>query len=322
MENEKRLIVQTIPFTKENRSKSWTLTISSIVFLASSLILVLLNTHWVINLLMSTISGLLIVRVFTIYHDYLHEAILRESKLAKLIFTIFGLYILSPIAVWKRSHNYHHNNNSKLFRSGIGSYPVFTKDRFEQLSKKQQRVYLFIRHPLVIILGYFFTFLFGMCIQPLIKSFRRHIDSLIALIFHFSFHMYIFYTFGAITFIWFSLIPHVISGGLGAYLFYAQHNFPGVHYNVDENWTYEGAALESSSYMKTNAITHWFTGNIGYHHVHHLNSRIPFYRLPEAMKSIEGLQKPVCTSLRISDILTCFRLKLWDTKSKKMVSLK
>jgi omega-6 fatty acid desaturase (delta-12 desaturase) len=86
-----------------------------------------------------------------------------------------------------------------------------------------------------------------------------------------------------------------------------------------EKWTYERAALESSSFMEMGPVMNWFTGNIGYHHVHHLNPGIPFYRLPEAMAAIPALQRPGKTSLRPADIAACFKLKLWDPEAGKMV---
>ncbi|HRD37488.1 MAG TPA: fatty acid desaturase, partial [Bacteroidia bacterium] len=108
---------------------------------------------------------------------------------------------------------------------------------------------------------------------------------------------------------------------MGAYLFYAQHNFPGVTFKGNEEWTYEGAALESSSYMDLNPFMHWVTANIGYHHVHHMNARIPFYRLPEVMKALPELQNAKKTSLKPKDIIACFKLKVWDFEKQQMVGV-
>ncbi|MDH4257096.1 MAG: fatty acid desaturase, partial [Gammaproteobacteria bacterium] len=88
----------------------------------------------------------------------------------------------------------------------------------------------------------------------------------------------------------------------------------------EEDWTYYRAAMESSSYMKLNALMSWFTGNIGYHHIHHLNVKIPFYRLPEAMNAIPELQSPFTTTLSFRDIRACFRCCLWDPRLQRMVS--
>ena len=105
-----------------------------------------------------------------------------------------------------------------------------------------------------------------------------------------------------------------------SYLFYAQHNFPGVVFRKNQDWNYADAALLSSSYMKMNPIMQWFTANIGFHHIHHLNAKIPFYRLPDVMKAIPELQNAKTTSLRLSDIKECLKLKVWDPELNKMVS--
>ena len=116
------------------------------------------------------------------------------------------------------------------------------------------------------------------------------------------------------------LLPYAIASAAGAYLFFAQHNFPGMRIVPVEEWTHYRGALESSSVMKLGPIMRWFTGNIGYHHVHHLNSLIPFYRLPEAMAAIPELQQPIATSLRPRDVFACLRLNLWDPRNQKLVS--
>jgi omega-6 fatty acid desaturase (delta-12 desaturase) len=109
---------------------------------------------------------------------------------------------------------------------------------------------------------------------------------------------------------------------IGAYLFYAQHNFPGVTFREKDAWCYEEAAMASSSYMVMNPFWRWVTANIGYHHIHHINSRIPFYRLPEAMASIPQLKEAKTTTLNPLDIMACFRLKVWDPTTNSMVGLK
>jgi omega-6 fatty acid desaturase (delta-12 desaturase) len=111
-----------------------------------------------------------------------------------------------------------------------------------------------------------------------------------------------------------------IASALGSYVFFAQHSFKRMHIISSESWTYYRAALESSSYMRLNRLMQWFTGNIGFHHIHHLNVRIPFYRLPEAMAAIPELQSPVTTSLGLADIAACFNASLWDEGRQRMVS--
>jgi omega-6 fatty acid desaturase (delta-12 desaturase) len=317
----KQLILATKPFAKENRAKSWYYTISTFFLLSISLLGTVYNLHFILKLLCSVLAGFIIVRLFVIYHDHQHKAILDKSPLANLLFTIFGFYVLAPSGIWSASHDYHHKNNSKLFSASIGSYPIYTKQKFDKLSKGEQRHYLFIRHPLTILFGYFFTFMYGMTIKSIINRFGKNIDSLIGLILHITYQFLVVYYLGWHSWILICAIPHFISGALGSYLFYAQHNFPAVKFVGNEEWTYEGAALDSSSFMVLSPIMHWFTANIGYHHVHHMNSRIPFYRLPEVMKSIPEMQTVKTTSLNLKDIISCLKLKVWDFEQQKMISL-
>jgi omega-6 fatty acid desaturase (delta-12 desaturase) len=95
-----------------------------------------------------------------------------------------------------------------------------------------------------------------------------------------------------------------------------------VHFNDRSGWTYEKAAVESSSFLKTGPVMGWFTANIGYHHIHHLNARIPFYRLPEVLREIPELRSPKTTSLNPIDVFRCLRLKVWDVDTQQMVSLR
>lgn len=317
----KQLILATKSFAKENRAKSWYYTISTLLILMASLFGTVINFHWSLKIACSIFAGLVIVRMFVIYHDHQHKAILDKSPLAKLIFTLFGFYVLAPSGIWSASHDYHHKNNCKLFSASIGSYPIYTKHKFESLSSGEKRHYLFIRHPLTILFGYIFTFMYGMCVKSMINRFSKNIDSLVALIVHISSQVLVFYFLGWQTWILLCAIPHFISGAMGSYLFYAQHNFPSVTFVGNEEWTYEGAALDSSSFMKLNPFMHWVTANIGYHHIHHMNSRIPFYRLPEVWDAIPEMQTAKTTSLKWKDVLACLKLKVWDFDNKKMVGI-
>lgn len=295
--------------------------LSTLLFLVLALTGTIWNFHITGRILCSMISGLLIVRMFVIYHDHQHHAILQRSKLADAIMTMFGIFVLAPTSIWKRSHDHHHNHNSKLFSASIGSYPIMTVQKFLSSSKKEQRIYLATRHPLTIGLGYLSMFVFGMCIASFASSPRRHSDSLLALVLHIAAGVALWWLGGWLMLLLTLIVPFTIACGLGAYLFYAQHNFPGVTFRDNGDWSYEDAALESSSYMKMNPVMNWFTANIGYHHIHHINSRIPFYRLPEVMKAFPEFQQPRTTSLKPSDIIKCFRLKVWNPSRQKMISL-
>jgi omega-6 fatty acid desaturase (delta-12 desaturase) len=194
-----------------------------------------------------------------------------------------------------------------------------TKERFLNSSTEERRQYLFMRHPLVILCGYIFVFLGGMCALPLADKPREHFDCLFALCAHITGGVLLTVLFGWPALVLTMIVPCFVAGAIGSYLFYAQHNFPGVSFADAAGWTYEKAALESSSFLKTNFVMRWFTANIGYHHIHHLNARIPFYRLPEVLKGIAELQKPKTTSLDPIEIYRCLRLKVWDVESQRMI---
>jgi omega-6 fatty acid desaturase (delta-12 desaturase) len=317
----KDLIRSTIPFTKENRVKSWIYFLSTLVMLSAALTCTFLFENLLLKPAFSILSGLLIIRQFVIYHDHQHKAILNKSVLADLLMKAFGLFVLAPSSIWKRSHDYHHAHNSKLFSASIGSYPIMTKEKFYKASPSEKRFYLFTRHPLTIAFGYIFMFIIGMCIGSFTSSLKKHYDALIALILHFVFIFLVYYFFGWQQVLFSIIIPFLIADAIGSYLFYAQHNFPGVVFASKEKWKYEDAALKSSSYMKMSPVMQWFTANIGYHHIHHMNARIPFYRLPEVMEQIKEFQQAKTTSLKIKDIIACFKLKVWDEENKQMIGV-
>lgn len=317
----KQLILATKPFAKENRTKSWMYTLSTIAFILLTFSGILFVPYMAVKVLLSVLAGLLLVRMFVIYHDHQHHTILTKSPAANFIMTSFGIYMLAPTSIWKRSHDHHHNHNSKLFSASIGSFPIATKQKFSGMTSRERTTYLAIRHPLTIGLGYLSMFVAGMCIGSFASAPKKHIDSLIALLIHIAAAacLIIFIDWQAWLLLY--VIPFTIACGIGSYLFYAQHNFPGVTFATNKDWAYEKAALESSSYMKMNPVMQWFTANIGFHHIHHLNSKIPFYRLPEVMDHFPELQQCKKTSLEPAEIAACLRLKIWDAEKGKMTGL-
>ena len=289
------------------------------------LALAMAGTIWNFNLagklVCSLLTGLLFLRLFVIYHDQQHRAILPHSKLAAGFMTVFGILILSPGSVWRSSHNHHHSHNSKLRGSHIGSFPIMTKAQYLKSSRGVRFRYLFMRHPLTILFGYIFVFLHGMCLYPFINDPREHYDCLIAFVLHLLIASAIVLLLGWPALFLTLIIPHFMACAIGSYLFYAQHNFPGVSFSDNAGWSYEKAALESSSFLVTGPVLAWFTANIGYHHIHHLNARIPFYRLPEVKAALPELQNPKTTSLHPIEIMRCLRLKVWDVEAQQMVGL-
>lgn len=317
----KQLILATKPFAKETPWKSWYYTLTTAAILLGLYAAVALIPFLPVRILCSVLCGLVIVRMFVIYHDYQHHTILYKSKIADLLFSAFGIFILAPASIWKRSHDHHHAHNSKLFTASIGSYPIMTKQKFMESTPEERRAYLIQRHPLTILFGYISMFVMGMSLRSFLSSPVRHFDSLLALILHFTAGTLIFIYMGWLSCLLLLVLPFFLACALGAYLFYAQHNFPGVTFRDKQGWCHENAAMASSSYLLMNPFWNWVTGNIGYHHIHHLNSRIPFYRLPEAMAAIPELQQAKTTRLTPADIIACLKLKVWNPDVNAMVGL-
>ncbi len=316
------MIIATKRFAKDRTARSWWHVLSTAGLLALALAGTFWRIHPLTQLFCSVLSGLLLLRLFVIYHDQQHHAILARSRLAEGFMRVFGIFALSASSVWRSSHNHHHSHNSKLRGSHIGSFPIMTRAQFERATASDRRIYLAMRHPLTILFGYLTMFLFGMCINPFLNDPKKHYDCLIALLVHVAIGATLLIFCGWQQLLLTQTIPHFITYAIGSYLFYAQHNFPGVSLNEKAGWTYEKAALESSSFMKTSPIMGWFTANIGYHHIHHLNAKIPFYRLPEVIRAIPELQNPRTTSLLPWDIARCLRLKVWDVNLQRMVGFR
>jgi len=267
----------------------------------------------------SLAAGLVVVRGFILYHDFQHGALLRGSRVGRLLFGLYGLLVLTPPSVWRATHNYHHAHTAKLVGSHVGSFWTVTVDMYAKLTPRERAMYRFVRSPLNVALGYLTVFLYGMCLSAFLRNPRKHRDGLAALLLHVALAAGLLVFAGVEVWLLGLVLPLTVACAAGGYLFYAQHNFEGIEIQPRETWEYTRAALESSSYLRTGAVLRWLTANIGYHHVHHLNPGIPFYRLPEAMAGVAELRHPHETSLRPRDVAACFRLKLWDPAQRRMV---
>jgi acyl-lipid omega-6 desaturase (Delta-12 desaturase) len=315
--NSKQILLASRPFAREQRWRSWWHLATTVLALAAAVVITCSDLPYFVRIPCSILQSLLIVRFFILFHDYEHGAILRGSKVASAIMFLYGLAALNPPSVWKRSHDHHHRHNSRNFGPNIGSFPLLTLETYASSNSWERFSYRASRHPMNMVLGYFTVFLLGMCLFPFLANPRRHFDAALSVAFH---GWLLWMLSGQIdNLILAGILPFALSMSLGSYLFYAQHNAPGIRLHVDREWDHVLAATESSSYIQMGAVLGWFTGNIGFHHVHHLNAKIPFYRLPEAMKAIPALNSSVRTSLWPSDLIACFRLKLWDPVHKKLV---
>ena len=315
-----QLIKATAPFAVEDVAKSWWLVTSTFSLMVAVLVCAAIAPWWPVRLILSVLGALIMVRSFITYHDYMHRSILQKSRLAWVLFRLYAAFALTPPRSWRKSHNYHHGHVGKISEASVGAFPLITTKMWHESTSAQRASYRIQRHPLVVVFGYITIFAYSICILPFLKNPRNNWDSALALLAHIGL-IALLWIYGGFDVAFFVvLLPMTIASALGSYLFFAQHSFKRMHVISPEAWTHYRAALESSSYMRLNKLMQWFTGNIGYHHIHHLNVRIPFYRLPEAMAAIPELQTPITTTLAPRDIIDCFRSCLWDEDSQRMVS--
>jgi omega-6 fatty acid desaturase (delta-12 desaturase) len=319
MRSGRELILATLPFQAERRLTSWLLLLSTFVALGAALYAVMVLPWWPLKVLAGMITGLIQVRLFIFYHDALHGSIFRRSWLARAIMMGVGCYLVTPGRVWRESHDFHHQNNAKMMGSSIGSFPMISTEGARQASRRKLWLYRLSRHPITIGAGYGTIFLYGMVIGPFLRDPGTYWRGLVAGLSHITLLALVTWHWGWMAAVAGVLVPSVVATAVGSYLFYAQHNFPTMKLRRREDWMFTDAALESSSMFDMGWLMHWFTGNIGYHHVHHLNHLVPFYRLPEAMRAIPELQQPSRTSWRMRDIAACFDLDLWDHTHGRMM---
>jgi len=168
------LIRASSAFEGESRFTTWRLLITTLAVHAALVWALLATPSWPVKAIAAVILGLTQVRLFIFFHDALHGAIFRNSKLGHALMSVVGFYVVAVRSVWRETHDYHHQNNAKLVGSSIGSFPVLTVGMRERVTQAQLRAYRLARHPLTILLGYLTVFLFGMTIPPFRREPRRH----------------------------------------------------------------------------------------------------------------------------------------------------
>jgi len=309
----------TRPFARDSATRSRMHVVSTFSSLAAALAGAALLPWWPARLAASLLGALLMVRAFILYHDFMHGAILARSRPARAAFDAYGALVLVPPRSWRASHNFHHANVGRIAGSDVGAFPLMTTRMWRDATARERLTYRVVRHPATLACAYVTIFLVNVCLLPLLRDPRKHWDSALSLLAHGG-ACATLWIFGGFDVAFFALLlPMAVSCALGGYLFYAQHSFPGMRVLPDAEWTHYRAALASSSFLRVSPVMRWFTGNIGFHHVHHLNPLIPFYELPRAMAEIPELRRPTVTTLRPRDVAACFRSNLWDEASGRMV---
>jgi len=276
--------------------------------------------YWMI-LLLSVPTGLFMVRLFILFHDCTHWSFF-SSKRANSLFGFFsGILTFTPYAKWQASHWRHHATVGDLDRRGSGDFWTMTKKEYLEAPKWLKFVYRLARNPFVMfILGPIFVFLVAqrLPIRYKTKSERNNIylTNLIIL----GVVVAVGYIFGFLNFL-LVLLPIVFVGGmLGFWLFYIQHNYEGMNWMRHEEWNRKTASLEACSFYKLPKVLQWFTGSIGFHHVHHLRPMIPNYLLEKCHNS-ETILKEI-KPLTIGQSLRALNLHLWDEHRGELITFR
>ncbi len=282
-----------------------------------------LSIHFGLSLVFSLLAAGFLVRIFIIQHDCSHGAFFKAKTLNTWVGRGLGVITMTPFAVWRRAHLIHHGASGNLDNRGVGDIHMLTVEEYKARDRKGRLAYRLYRHPIVMfIIGPIYVFLIA---QRLPDKFLRGemkywfsamgTNFLIALVIG-----SLIYFFGSISFLLVYGPMVLVAGGLGIWMFFVQHQFEEPVWDAGENWDRNEAALFGSSHYDLPKPLRWITGNIGIHHVHHLNARIPFYRLTEALRDHPKLVN--IKRLTFWESLKCVRLKLWDEKTRKLVTIK
>jgi omega-6 fatty acid desaturase (delta-12 desaturase) len=262
-----------------------------------------------------------VVRIFIIFHDCTHQSFFKNKKSNRILGTITGVITLFAYEKWKRSHSIHHATSSNLDKRGTGDVWVMTVDEYVSSSFWGRLSYRLYRNPFVMFgLGPIFLFLIENRFNR--KGARRKerlntyfINFSIAVIF-----AVLIWTIGWQAFLIIQVPILFVSGALGIWLFYVQHQFEDSYFEDEEKWDFVKAAIDGSSYYKLPKMIQWITGSIGFHHVHHLSPRVPNYNLEKAHQSTPPLQQ--ATTITFASSLKSIRFRLYDEESRSFVSFK
>jgi omega-6 fatty acid desaturase (delta-12 desaturase) len=277
-------------------------------------------SYW-LTLAISVPAGAFLMRLFLIKHDCGHGAFFRRRTFNDWVGRVLGVLTLTPYDVWRRSHAMHHANSGNLDKRGLGDVNTLTVAEYRELPRFRRIAYRIYRHP-VIMFGVGPAYLFFLrhrLPRGISRGDRRFwistmgTNAAIALVVG---TLIFFLGAGPVLLV---LIPTTFfAAAIGVWLFYVQHQFEDTFWAEDHAWTSHDAALYGSSHYDLPGVLSWLTANIGVHHVHHLHSRIPYYRLPQVLRDHPELTK--IKRLTLLQSFGCVRYRLWDEGQRKLVS--
>ncbi|ERI11773.1 fatty acid desaturase [Aneurinibacillus aneurinilyticus] len=311
------------PYEKPNiKSSAWQL-INTLVpfFMLWFLAYESLSISYILAFGLSTIAAGFLVRIFIIFHDCCHQSFFKNQLANKIIGTITGILTLCPYEQWRRSHSIHHATSSNLNKRGTGDVWVLTVEEYVSAPLWLRFAYRMYRNPFVMFgLGPIYIFLISYRFNVKGARLNERVNTYITNLSIVGLAGLLCWTIGWKSFLMIQGPIFFVSGSLGIWLFYVQHQFENSYFEKEEEWDYVKAALEGSSFYKLPKLLQWITGNIGFHHVHHLSPRVPNYYLEEVHNSHLSLQN--VQTITIASSLRSLRFRLWDEQNKKFVGFK
>lgn len=274
-----------------------------------------------ISVALSLANAAFIVRLFMIQHDCGHGAFFCSRRWNDLVGRIIGVLTLTPHGVWRRTHAMHHATTGNLDRRGVGDIPTLTVAEYHAMPLVRRGLYRLLRHPATLfgIIPFYSFFLQNRIPVGLMRSGWRFWASALGTDAAILVLLASLYLLGGLPVLLFVYLPMMLlAASAGMWLFYVQHQFEDTSWESETSWSVQDAALHGSSHYDLPPVLRWITANIGVHHIHHLASRIPFYRLPEVLRDHDVIAGT--SRLTLSASLRCARLALWDEKSRRLVS--
>ena len=282
-----------------------------------------LKVSYLLSLVFCLIASCFLVRLFIIQHDCGHGAFFKSKSMNNWVGRFIGVLTLTPYTLWRQAHLIHHASSGNLDKRGVGDINTLTVDEYLARSPKGRLSYRLYRHPLVLFgIGPIFIFMlhYRLPIGFMKSGLKYWVSSLgtsLSMLVGASVLIY-FIGFKAFAMIYFPVA--IVAAVLGVWMFYIQHQFENTVWEKGDDWEMQDAALFGSSYYDLPWFLPWLTGYIGIHHVHHLNSRIPFYRLKKVLRDHAALAN--MKRITLWESFKCVKLQLWCEQKKKLVSFK
>ncbi|PFZ85122.1 fatty acid desaturase [Bacillus wiedmannii] len=277
-------------------------------------------SYW-LSLVPSLLAAGFMTRIFIIFHDCTHYSFFKSRPANRIVGTCMGVLTLFPFDQWGHEHSIHHATSGNLDKRGTGDIWTLTVDEYVAAPFRLRLAYRLYRNPFVMFgLGPIYVFLLKNRFNRKGARQKERMNTYLTNIIIVALIAILCWAIGGQSFLLVHGTIFLIAGSVGIWLFYVQHTFEDSYFEEDKDWEYVKAAVEGSSFYKLPKILQFLTGNIGFHHVHHLSPRVPNYKLEEAHNNTLPLKNVPTITLATS--LRSLRFRLWDEKSNNFVTFK